>query len=177
MDESPKFQHVKPPLGRKPALGHMYSVFRYPRLLNQDDEPSWVGRFEDMSFDGFENEAQALRWVVRQMDLAYRDALEKIARLETDRFLVDFQVAEVTGLECALCGKGWTDDELREAVYFHHAGRDEDRPKAAHITCYRNFVIEIEAMGVDWDAKREQWRVEAGLGRFKPGDMTLGLEL
>ena len=84
MDEqAPKVWPPKPPLGNRPALGPTYSVFTIRTLDEEAEyEREWVGRFQDVSFDGFETEAQALRWVLRRMDGAYRAALRYIAEVE-----------------------------------------------------------------------------------------------
>lgn len=176
MSDTPSDKHTKPSLGKKPALGPTYSVFRYPRLDSHYSEPEWCGRFEDLSFGGFEDEAQALRWVLRRMDEAYRDALEDIARRVADSFIAALAVSEITTDRCALCERGWdTEGEYsgRYSVYFHHPKRDDSRPRAVHGVCYRNFVTEISAIGIDWQAMRQEWRDTLGQGVFKPGDMTL----
>lgn len=79
--------------GTKDDLG--YTVHRgrpegYYAGVWQDEE--WVGRFQDRYFDGFENEAQALRWVVKQMYGTYQVALRQT--IELGRLVDSYQEQE-----------------------------------------------------------------------------------
>ena len=95
--------------GTKDELG--YSVYRR-RSEGFDDsvwhDEEWFGRFQDAYFDGFESEAQALRWIAKRMHGAYQVALRQT--IELSRLLDSYQEQE----------KGRLAEKLRRGFPYDH---------------------------------------------------------